>query len=170
MCLMYFNQFLFANLLKNILLSHVYNITWFAHIWHNIFIFFFAYEKKTKNAQKHAVLQQDLKFKKSKTKGGGTIKKIVPPLRFQKLRIWSKIQVYTMLAKCSKYFQKNFCCLKKIICTHSCTRLWHQGIIAISCRIWKQKFRFLEKKNVPDVLQSIFICKFAQKYLIVSYV
>ena len=51
-----------------------------------------------------------------------------------------------MSGKCVKYIQKKFCCLKIIICTHSCTRLWHQGIIAISCRIWKQKFRFLEKK------------------------
>ena len=46
MCLMYYNQFLFAKLLKSILLSHVYNITWFAHIEHIIFYIFCGYKKK----------------------------------------------------------------------------------------------------------------------------
>ena len=31
------------------------------------------------------------------------------------------------------------------------------------------KIQISREKNVPDVLQSIFICIFAQKYLIVSY-
>ena len=31
------------------------------------------------------------------------------------------------------------------------------------------KIQISREKNVPDVLQSIFICKFAQKYPIVSY-
>ena len=47
--------------------------------------FVFAYEKKKKIPQKHAVLQQDLNLKKMKRKrGGGTEKNPVPPPTFSK--------------------------------------------------------------------------------------
>ena len=132
----------------------------------------FCIRKEKKNPSKTCCFTTGFELEKNEEKKrGGVLKKIqYPPLRFRKIRTFKEIQVYTMSGKCLKYIQKKFCCLKIIICTHSCTRLWHQGIIAIFCRIWKQKFRFLEKKNVPDVLQSIFIYKFAQKYLIFSYV
>ena len=79
-------------------------------------------------------------------RGEGYWKKLVLPYVFKNYVFFFLIQVYTMSEKNLKHIQNKFCCLKKIICTRSCTRLWHQGIIAISCRIWKQKFRFLEKK------------------------
>ena len=92
-------------------------------------------------------------LKNERKKGGGVVKKkCYPPIRFRKLHAFTKFQFYRSLEKCLKYIQKNFCCLKNIICTHLCTRLWHQGIIAISCIFFRENFRFAKKDTVPDVL------------------
>ena len=138
------------------------------HIWHNIFRFF-LHTKRKKNPSKTCCFTTGFEHEKNEGKRGRgrpDKKNLVSPT-FSKTTYLMKNSSWHNVRKMFEVYSKKFCCLKKIICTHSWTRLWHQGIIAISCRIWKQKFRFLEKKNVPDVLQSIFICKFAQKYLIV---
>ena len=83
-----------------------------------------------------------------KKKGGGEKKKKPPPpppLRFRQLRPFRKIQLYRILGKCLKYFQNFFCCLKKIICTHLCTRLWPRGILAIFAFFHRKIFIILEK-------------------------
>ena len=64
-------------------------------------------------AQKHAVLQQDLKFQKMRKKEGGTKKNST----FWKTTYFQKISSLQNVRKMSVVYPK------KIICTHSCTRL-----------------------------------------------
>ena len=124
-------------------------------VYHNIFRFFCT---KKNIAQKHAVLQQDLKLKKMKGKrGGGGTKKNSTPSTFLKTTYFQKNSSLDNVKKIFEVYPKKFCCLKNIICTHPCTHLWHQGIIAFFCRIWKQNLRFLQKYNAPDVPQSFFL-------------
>ena len=145
---MYYNKILFTNSLKGFccLKYTIYNDLC---TYGTIYFVFFYIRKEKKISQKHAVLQQDLNVKKMRGKEGRGVmkKKHYPPPTFSKTTCFQIISSLQNMRKMFEVYSKKICCLKKIICTHSCTRLWHQGIIAISCRIWKQKIQISREKK-----------------------
>ena len=109
----------------------IYAILCYMHPYGTIYTFNFTAKKKFQNLKIWLDSQRDLNLKKISEKGGGyVINETYPPIRFRRLRGLTKIQVYRILGICLKFFQKFFCCLKKIIYTHSCTRLSPCGNLA----------------------------------------
>ena len=117
------------------------------HPYGTIYTFNFTAEKKIQNLKIWLDSQRDLNLKKiSEKRGGVPFQWDVPPLRFRRLRGLTKIQVYRILGICLKFLQKNFCCLKNSIYTHSCTRLSPYGNLAIFPSGFQPNFSFGQKK------------------------
>ena len=139
------------------------------HIWHNIFRFF-CIRKEKKIAQKHAVLQQDLKLKKMKGKWGEGTKKNSTLPTFLKTTYFQKNSSLDNVRKMFEVHPKKILLSQKYY-LHTPVHIFvTTGNYSVFLQNLEAKSQISREKNVPHVLQSIFICKVAQKYLIVSRV